>query len=292
MNDKSQKKLSIITVAYKSNALIQKCIRSLEKYNDISDGIEVIVVDNYPFGEDSFSRISSQFPHVTVINNPSNGGFGQGNNIGVNRSSGDYLLFLNPDTELIEPIFKFSIDKFDFDPKLAAFGMTLCDHERRTDQKSYGLLPENSGVVRQLLSNFLIKYLNFTPKSIYPWGADLFIRRNIFLEIGGFDENYFLCYEEPDLIRRIPSFFKVRIYQNKIMHSGGHSLKLEEASKTLNWYLNSEQYYFKKYNLDYRKYIRPKLIKLRLNIFLKLFLGIKVNRQHNLLLEYYRKIVD
>lgn len=291
MNEKS-KKLSIITVAYKSNVLIQKCIRSVEKYNDIADGLEVIVVDNYPFGEDAFSSISSEFPRVTVINNPSNGGFGQGNNIGVKRSSGDYLLFLNPDTELIESIFKFSIAEFGFDPKLAAFGMTLCDNERKTDQKSYGFLPEKSGWVRQLLSNGLIKYLNFTPKSIYPWGADLFIRRSIFLDIGGFDENYFLCYEEPDLIRRIPECFKVRIYKNKIMHSGGHSLKLEEATKTLNWYLNSEQYYFKKYKLDYRKYLRLKLIKLRIKIFMKLFLGGKINTQHNLLLEHYRKIVN
>jgi GT2 family glycosyltransferase len=291
MHDKSIK-LSIITVAYKSNAVIKRCINSIKKYNDIADAIEIVVIDNFPFGDDAFSSIASEYPDVTVINNPSNGGFGQGNNIGVKNSTGEYLLFLNPDIELIEPIFSFAVDKFECKQKLAAFGMTLCNEEGQACKQSYGFLPEDSGRVKQILFNCLIKFFNITPKGIYPWGADIFIRRSVFEGIGGFDEKYFLCYEEPDLIRRIPAHFKVQIFKNKIIHSGGHSLKVEEPIKVMNWFFKSEQYYFDKYKLDYRKFARQMLLKLRVRMILKLALRREIKLNENAFLDHYKNIVD
>jgi N-acetylglucosaminyl-diphospho-decaprenol L-rhamnosyltransferase len=284
-------KLSIITVSYKSNEFLKRCIKSIEKFNDVGDAIEYIIVDNYPFGDDAFSNIAADFPNVIYINNPSNGGFGQGNNIGVEKSSGQYILFLNPDTELIEPIFKFAIYQFDLYPKIAAFGMTLCDEYHDTTQNSFGVLPEENGYSTLFFTKFLIKYINITPSGVYPWGANIFIRRNIFIDIGGFDETYFLCYEEPDLIHRIPSGYKVKIYKKKIFHRSGHSLERENFKKILNTYLQSEQYYFKKYNLDYLTYSK---IKRNLLYFKKIINSVFLKRlcdQDKLMLDYYNSII-
>ena len=283
-------KLSIISVAYKSNTVIRKCLKSIENFNDLGEQLEIIVVDNHPFDDEAFSCISSEFPRVRYINNPGNGGFGQGNNIGVRSSTGEFLLFLNPDTEIIEPVFQFAVQQFEGSQELAAFGMILCDENGNAFKQSYGLLPEKSGRIRLFLSKILIDYFDFVPKGIYPWGADLFIRKSIFEKIGGFDEQYFLCYEEPDLIRRIPDSYTIKIFPKKILHIGGHSLNLEGTNKRLEWFFDSEQYYFNKYSLDYKKYARRMLLKLKFRQIISPILRRRTNAGIELIFDHYKSI--
>jgi N-acetylglucosaminyl-diphospho-decaprenol L-rhamnosyltransferase len=90
--------LSIVIVAYKSRDEIRGCLGSIPRELD-GRGVEMVVVDNSTGTPDSVEPIvRGEFPAVAVVSPPGNIGFGRGNNLGYARSSGDCVLFLNPDT--------------------------------------------------------------------------------------------------------------------------------------------------------------------------------------------------
>ena len=277
--------LSVVIVTYGSRGVIGDCLDSLQKYNDIGDGLQVIVVDNSPAGDATFGFVRDTFPWVELIKNETNQGFGQGNNIGAKRAAGEYLLFLNPDTYLIEPIFRYAVERFKEDPALGLFGMHLVSPKGRYS-KSFGLMPERKGILPAVLYLPWILYLHRTPTGIFPWGANLFIRREEFLEIGGFDEKIFICYEEPDLVRRLTRK-KVRIFPRKIVHLGDHTT--ENVERRLSLYLESERYYFAKHNLDYRRYIGKALFTLRARQVFNRLLRIGTDRTSGYLIHAYRQ---
>src|SRR5436190_10168824 len=86
---------SIIIVAYNAHAYLEKCLSSVLETSGAR--CEVILVDNA--SSDGSAEVAAQkFPHVRVIRNADNPGFGQGNNLGAQWATGNYLVFLNPDT--------------------------------------------------------------------------------------------------------------------------------------------------------------------------------------------------
>jgi N-acetylglucosaminyl-diphospho-decaprenol L-rhamnosyltransferase len=252
------KLLSVIIVTYNSRNVIAPCLNSIKLFNDIGEGLEVIVVDNSPSNGDTFSFITDNYRWVKIIPNPLNKGFGQGNNVGALQAQGKYLLFLNPDTELIEPIFRFSVNQFEKSPDLSAFGMLLITPEGYYSN-SFGIMPEKKTVIPTIFFLPIIK-CGVMSAGIYPYGADLFVRKALFLDTGGFDENIFLCYEEPDLIRRMKG--QVKIFKKKIIHIGEHTTS--DSRKRLDSFLLSERYYFNKYGLNYKKYVQSAKVTLSL----------------------------
>ncbi|MCR4607859.1 MAG: glycosyltransferase, partial [Oscillospiraceae bacterium] len=188
-------RLSVIIVTYNCFDLLKKCLESVFRYNDIGEELEVIVVDN---GDDgSYERIKGikGLENVIAIRHE-NTGYGAGNNAGAEISNGEVLLFLNPDTELIEPVFSFSLDKFDHDPKLGCFGVQLVDKNMQHAPSGgfrlhMGFLKVQSYRILNMLGIFL-------PKSMFTSGADLFVKRDAFYESGAFDENIFMYCEEAD----------------------------------------------------------------------------------------------
>jgi len=246
------KKLSIIIVTYNSENVIQECLESIEKYNDIGDKVEIIIVDNSPvFNINRFVESLDLKLDIKIIHNPENGGFGQGNNIGAKLANGELLFILNPDTILVEPIFKFMIKKFE-DNRLTAGGFRLIDRDEN-DNDSVGLLPEYNYVYlpRKVL-NYLVIHLELLSKFIFPWGADLIVRKKDFIKAGMFDETMFLCNEEPDLMHRL-NIEKVKIFNKNIIHLEGHTTEVHEV-RFKEW-LKTTQYYLEKYNNSYKRYI-------------------------------------
>jgi GT2 family glycosyltransferase len=285
------KLLSVVIVTFKSNKVVFDCLKSIEKYNDLSDKLEVIVVDNHPFNQDAFADIASSFPWVISIANPENGGFGQGNNKGVEISQGQYVLFLNPDTELIEPIFKYAINQFETDCHLAIFGMLLYDRNGKICGNSFGIMPECKGLLPATFWLPFIKYIHYTPRHIFPLGADMFVRKDIFEGAGGFDESMFLCYEEPDLVRRIPHNYHVKIFNKSILHLEGHTTESVGSERRISWALESEQYYFRKHKLNYIKYSIFVMSTLLIKKLARLFLGRTACRVDIQLAEHYWRVI-
>ena len=125
MDKKVDMKISLVIVAYKNGDILLDCLNSIEKYNDLKDELEIIVVDNSPINErvESFVR-QSNMQNIQYI--PSdNKGFGAGNNVGAKVSQGEIIGFINPDIVLIEPIFKQIYSDFEKNSNVAIEGIRL-----------------------------------------------------------------------------------------------------------------------------------------------------------------------
>ncbi len=282
-----KKRLSIIIVTYNSQAVIVDCLQSIQKFNDIGDELEIIIVDNSPkFEIKNLIKSLNLDLDIKAIHNPQNGGFGQGNNVGVEVANGELLFFLNPDTILIEYIFSYLLKKFE-SRKLTAAGFKLLSKEGNINN-SFAFFPEFNFVYFFLpikLINFLVIKLGMFSKFIFPWGADLIVRRKDFMEAGMFDEKMFLCNEEPDLMKRL-KFCKVRIFNKSIIHLEGHTTALE--SSRFNEWFNSTHYYLNKYNLSFDKFLKIEIKLNNLKIKVRKLLGLNVEH----LISYVNLIKD
>ena len=112
------KRLSIIIVTYNSEKDIYDCMASIKKYADIPmSELEIIIVDNNSKEVDSmFAKLRKLYGEdIILINNTHNGGYGQGNNVGIRRATAPVILIMNPDVRLICPIFRTAIEAFEND---------------------------------------------------------------------------------------------------------------------------------------------------------------------------------
>ncbi|MDI3478486.1 MAG: hypothetical protein PWQ59_2011 [Thermoanaerobacterium sp.] len=220
-----------------------------------------------------------------------NRGFGAGNNLGAKISRGQYILFLNPDTILIEPIFQFAIKKFEEDKNLALFGIKLLDKNLKGNWSFYFI--DGYHFFKAVLIQLLRKMDFFIDGKMYIMGADIFIRKKVFFEVGMFDENIFMYREEADLVRRIKaSNYKTKYFKDKsLIHLGGKTIT--DKSSAIREELKSTKYLCKKYNLDFNKKV---LYLIRSNTFKYFFYRIfkkeksKEFKLHiDILKEYYKK---
>ncbi len=191
---------SIIIVTYNHRAYLDACLQSVMKQEYPH---EIIIVDNCS-QDDTVKLVKAGYPEVTLIQSPDNRGFGAGNNLGIRHAKGEYLVFLNPDTivqsdwlsSLLLPIEQNG--RLITTPKILTYD---------------GLTINTCGNINHFTG------LNFTrgpgrDPSDYPdtWevsgisGACFAMRMCDFLEIGGFDEHFFLYNEDSDLSWRAHLF--------------------------------------------------------------------------------------
>lgn len=249
-------RISVIIVSYNNLNILINCIESIFKYNDVGANLEVIIVDNSTCN-DIYNYLKCNYPECIIIKNI-NKGFGQANNVGAKIAKGEFLLFLNPDTILIEPIFKFALQKFNESSDLALFGIKLLDKQLK-DNISFYFIDKHDFISGQILK--LFNKLNlFFKNSMYISGANMFVRKSEFYKAGQFDTNIFLYYEEPDLIKRIKNngciigFFHTK----RIIHLEGKTT--HNYKKFLIIRLQSAKYYSHKYNLNFKKQIKDEII--------------------------------
>lgn len=240
---------SVIIVSYRNLEILKDTLDSLIRYNDLGDALEIILSDNSP-EMDLYEQIKRSYPQVVAIKNE-NKGFGHGNNEGAKVARGKYLLFLNPDTVLVEPIFKFAQEKFEKDLRLGVFGVKLVDKKMKRNHSYY--IMDGDGfwtAQKEKLANTLDFYLD---GKMYIAGADLFVRKNAFIDSGCFDENMFMYSEEPDLTRRVRALGYTTAYfkQKRIIHLEGKTTGKSLTSEKMR--LESKEYYCRKHGLDYRK---------------------------------------
>lgn len=252
------KKLSVIIVSYNHYEMLKECIESLITYNDIGEELEIIISDNSPSNE-IVEKINCEYPFIKTIYN-NNIGFGPGNNRGYFLSTGEYLLFLNPDTILVEPIFKFAIDCFENNKNLSLFGIKLLNRDGTSNHSFFSM--DNYGLIWTILMKFFYKTDIYIDGKMYIAGADLFVRRTVFENVGKFDENIFMYYEEPDLIKRIKkqSINNTTAYfsYKKMIHLEGATenkdivAQCNKVARSMDTY----KYYCKKWDISFVKNIK------------------------------------
>jgi len=258
-------KLSVIIVGYKNDKIVIDCISSIYRHNDIGQTLEVILVDNSP-KHNVYEAVIENFENVIGIKN-ANTGFGAGNNLGEATASGEYLLFLNPDTILIEPIFLYAIKQFENNSKLGMFGLKLISEERKRNMSFF--LLRSGGLMRSVIIKMCNAMDIYIDRIMYVSGANMFIRHCDFINCGRFDENIFMYYEEPDITRRLHTLGRATAYYKakKIIHlEGGASTDSEMALRRR---IESAIYYNRKYSINPAKQLAAEL---RLN-YIKLGLS-------------------
>lgn len=238
---------SLIIANYNTAPLTKDCIESIFTHCR-ADDLEIIVVDNAS-RDNSVEILEQTFgSRIKVIKNQTNLGFATANNQAARQATGDYLFFLNSDTLLTEDILPEIKNIFAARPDIGIIAPTLLTSNREFQAGAHGRFPS----LRQILSN----KLSFSSKNktsgnliITDWvsGAALFIRREVFEKIGGWDSNFFMYLEDADLCWRAKkiNFSTVISQKTSVIHLGGNSLAKSHERRCI--YYSSQDYFFQKH---------------------------------------------
>ena len=206
------KKVSIIIVTYNSEKDIYDCINSIIENSDIPLAeIELVVVDNNSTGCDTmFGKLKTLWGEdIILIKNSSNGGYGQGNNVGIRRCSAPLVLIMNPDVRLVCPIFHKAIDRFSKDKSMCMLGMKQWLTLEEPSNNSFTCTYRMNGYLSTILSALCTRLDFYIAKYMHFSGSCFFINKAMFEAVGLFDENVFLYGEEDDIHYRLMHRFKI-----------------------------------------------------------------------------------
>lgn len=194
------KKLALIIVCYNSQSLIKDCLDSVYKFNNIGDELEIIIVDNQSSNQSEFFiNIRENYPaDIKLIPSVVNGGYGKGNNLGLSHSVAPFLIVMNPDIRLVQPVFREIIQYFESDIQLAMGGVSFHD-----GSPPFYFKPEYVNIWNLIRFKSLIKKGIFNMHKMYLSGSFLAFRSESFRQVQGFDEKIFLYYEEADMSNRL-----------------------------------------------------------------------------------------
>ncbi len=230
-------KITVIIVNWNVTKLLQACLTSLRRQTDCS--LQIIVVDNAS-ADDSVKMIRDEFPEIDLITNQTNRGFATANNQGLRQAKSDYILFLNPDTIVPAGSVNTMAKALETDSQTAIIAPKILN----SDDSVQPSIRRDPTAFNQAL--VLLKLIN-----IFPWlpglrsylqrsfdydqqqiveqvkGAAFMMRRETLEKIGGWDEDFFLWFEEVDLCLRTRQSGKHIVYYPKaqITHYGGASFE-------------------------------------------------------------------
>lgn len=205
------KDLSIIIVCFKGLERLGKCLAALDAFKEAGFNPEVIVVDNDP-ESDAIRNYKNRYPGFRFVQNKVNGGFGNGCNLGSENASGEFLLFLNPDTLPSRP----DIEKLLIAARsCSGDNIVSCRQisENGKESRAMGSFPDVlnlTGLLRAIFKKRNRKYIwdsnGENSQVIFPdWlsGSVLMIKKSVFRELNGFDEDFWMYYEDVDLCKRV-----------------------------------------------------------------------------------------
>lgn len=280
MNKDTSPSVSIIIVTYNSEKELPSCLDSIIR----SQGVcyEVFVVDNASNdkSQNIIEEYSSRLPNFTAILNTENKGLAYANNQPMNLCKGKYLLILNPDTVLKENSLKMLTSYLDAHKDVGVVG-PKCLYENGLPHTSYHfnwtiihallwrVLPY--GIIRSLY-DFLARYKE--KNVLFVSGACLLISKDLFTQIGGYDDNLFLTVEDAaDLCMRVKKKgYRVVYYPDaEIIHFAGRSGLQVKFLALFHNHLGA-LYYFKKHKGAFQTLILYSL--LMVNATIRVFAGV------------------
>lgn len=273
--------LSIILVNYNTTEHLLECLKSL--FINIGNiSYETIVIDNNS-SDREIEKCMAKFPEVNLILRTENDGFGGGCNYGASFAKGKYLLFVNPDIIFESDIFsdmllfmESNLDCGACSPVFTNFkGELIYTYNKFLNIKwefFEFLGTGNEREVKILLSND--KILNKSDSALMvDWltGACLMVRADLFKYLKGFDNEYFLYYEDTDLQYRIHKYgYSVAcLTKLRVKHFVNSSVKSENGENIYYYHFNRSKliYMYKHFGFFKRNFIRSLML---LGIFLRM----------------------
>jgi GT2 family glycosyltransferase len=239
-------KLSIVVVNWNTKDLLRACLASIQRH-PASSRSEVIVVDNNS-ADGSATMVRQEFPGVTLVDLPTNTGYARGNNHGFEQARGEYILTLNPDTELVDDSLDKAIQILEDHPEFGALGAKQIGVKGEI-QRSVRGFPTATGIFGDLfglgkifphskLGSYRLTSFDYAKyqEAPQPMGTFLLFRRAALKEVGDprapFDEEFPIFFNEVDLLYRLKRKGLPCLYSPdvRILHHGGESTKLVRKS--------------------------------------------------------------
>ncbi len=216
------KRLSIVIVTHESEDHIFDCVESILKYSYLSrNEVELIIVDNCSQDVDNMFSLLRQVwgDGIVLVKNSTNGGYGQGNNLGIQHATAPIVLIMNPDVRLCEPIFQRALKHFEKNKHIGMLGMTQMKSATQRSNHSFCPTWLVNGYLQMVLYAVCNRLGWYVPSCMYIQGSCFFVRREIFLSTGGFDNAHFMYGEEEDLHYRLKKLYGSRCFSfDKHLH--------------------------------------------------------------------------
>lgn len=272
--------VSLIYVNYFTSNLIKNSIASFVKYVD-NINYEIIIVDN-SCDNDELNKLKNISNNIIVVTKNENLGFGKANNFGVSNAKYGKIFFVNPDTIFIENSVKILADLLN-DEKIGIIGCNLLTNEKKPNHSfskniSVSQFKKDNSIfkiIKRKIKGKFCNSFNFSNKLLdvgYVCGAALMTKKEIFLSVGGFDEDIFMYCEDDELcfLTRKSGFRVVNTPLTSIIHLDGGSFKEEYSKSRFIRKIDGCICYFKKcYSLDeLKRYLRLMIKKTKFKKFI------------------------
>lgn len=245
-------KLSVIILNYNVSAFLDLCLQSVEAAITNLNA-EIIVVDNHS-PDDSCQMVLQKYPKVKLIANSENFGFSKGNNMGVKQALGDYVCILNPDTMVPEDAFEQLLSFSDQQEKLGIVGCKLIDGAGNFLPESKRNVPTLWNAFKKLIGwskDYYAEKINLNDSGEVDIlvGAFMLMKRNLYIQLNGFDEDFFMYGEDVDLS------FRAQKAGFKNWYIGNLSVLHFKGESTLKNHLYRERF-FGAMKLFYKKHFK------------------------------------
>ena len=269
--------LSIIIVNYRSWVALSKCLDSILNQNKLK--AKILVLDNNS-DDNIFNDFKNKYSSVEWFKNNENLGFAKACNIGSKKVKSKWILFLNPDTLIPENCFENLANKVkDSENEIISIKQL---NEKEIDTHAYGIflnLYSLNGIFRFIyrLLYGLSKKANSAKLSFSPdWvsGSFMLIKRKDFIRIGGWDENFWMYYEDMDICKRAKKHGIATKFYNDLycyhFHGKSSRIDLETKIKSKSQVIKSSFIFINKHY--HGLYGIALYFLLRLSILIELFL--------------------
>src|SRR5690606_5773621 len=258
-------KLSVIILNYNVRYFLEQCILSVQQALQGLDA-EIIVIDNNSV-DGSCDMVSEKFPQITLISNKENVGFSKANNQGVAIAKGEYVCILNPDTAVSEDTFYKVLAFAERQENPGAVGVKLIDGTGNFLPESKRNIPTPKVSYYKLTGKQNNKYSyyadhvheNEIAEVSVLVGAFMLMKKTVYQEVGGFDEDYFMYGEDIDLSYKLIKANYKNYYSGEttVLHYKGESTTKDKV------YFNR---FYGAMKIFYKKHFH-------LNIFIKWMVG-------------------
>ena len=248
--------VDIVIVNWNAGSYLQDCVKSIAANKNENIG-NVVIVDNGST-DNSLSLLPNDKTYINLIREKINHGFGKACNIGASYTDSKYILFLNPDTKINES----SIDKsINFMEKESSSDVGICGIQLKDKYGTTASCSRFPSLLNIFSSSIGLSKLFFklgAPMKDFShessievdqvMGAFFFIRTDLFNQCNGFDEQFFVYYEEVDISKRINSlgFKSIFLADCNAYHEGG-GVSQQVKAKRLFYSLRSRILYSNKH---------------------------------------------
>lgn len=241
--------LSVLIVNWNTKELLRACLRSLLQYPP-STPVEVLVVDNHS-ADGSADMVRSEFPAVKLLAEGVNHGYAKGNNLAFEQAKGEWLLTLNPDTEVFDDTLDRALERLAAHPSAGALGARLIGPDGETQASVrgfpglFGIVGDLTGLAtlfpRSAWGSYRLPAFDYGSEQAaeQPMGTFLLFRREALEAVGNpkrpFDEQFPIFFNEVDLLYRLKRAGWGTVYspEVRVRHVGGAGTK--QVRKSMIW---------------------------------------------------------